>query len=396
MPFKIYDINNNGFTIEVTDDNVLLYRFSLTLNGNSYNSDSIDLPISIIDYLFSDTEYTIDIDFRYSDEVVNYTQTIKTLPSKSLSDFCSNGTNLATCIINNYNELDKVYYHDNNLVNGAEDYSYRYSGDNPNNYVCFGSNEEQCPYDNLYRIIGVFDDDKDGIYQTKLIKADYATYEMLGTDGAYTQSETTYDETQSRSKISSEILNKSGYYYHVTTDVHKPLGYYWNNSELNLINLNHNYLNSLSEEWQNKIAISNWYGANAITHTITPKEMYILERTEEIQDTKKIGLMYASDFGYAAGINCWSSTIEFIVDFLYYFLDDEYNVRENPLGSWLFISPGEGFINNSHLTYLMVGLDGTVNQKVRTAGLVRPCFYLTSDVAFQSGDGTEQSPYRIN
>ena len=38
----------------------------------------------------------------------------------------------------------------------ANDKSYRYNGANPNNYVCFGSNEADCPYNNLYRIIGVF------------------------------------------------------------------------------------------------------------------------------------------------------------------------------------------------------------------------------------------------
>ena len=38
----------------------------------------------------------------------------------------------------------------------AEDYSYRYAGANPNNYVCFGSDEETCSNDDLYRIIGVF------------------------------------------------------------------------------------------------------------------------------------------------------------------------------------------------------------------------------------------------
>ena len=44
-----------------------------------------------------------------------------------------------------------------NIVLDAEDYSYRYAGANPNNYVCFGSDVTPCPEDNLYRIIGVFD-----------------------------------------------------------------------------------------------------------------------------------------------------------------------------------------------------------------------------------------------
>ena len=46
-----------------------------------------------------------------------------------------------------------MYYHDSSLANSAEDNSYRYAGANPNNYVCFGSDEEVCSSDNLYRII---------------------------------------------------------------------------------------------------------------------------------------------------------------------------------------------------------------------------------------------------
>ena len=57
-----------------------------------------------------------------------------------------------------------LYLHDADLTNGANDNSYRYAGANPNNYVCFGSDEATCPADNLYRVIGVFNS------QVKLIK----------------------------------------------------------------------------------------------------------------------------------------------------------------------------------------------------------------------------------
>ena len=80
---------------------------------------------------------------------------------------------------------NSIYYHDSSLTNGAGDSSYRYSGANPNNYVCFGSNESTCPTDNLYRIIGVFGNN------VKLIKYDYGTTDELGTDGDYSK---TYKE----------------------------------------------------------------------------------------------------------------------------------------------------------------------------------------------------------
>ena len=70
---------------------------------------------------------------------------------------------LASYIIENvYTEdgVNGLYYHDGegtytNADQEAGDNSYRYSGANPNNYVCFGTVEETCPNDNLYRIIGV-------------------------------------------------------------------------------------------------------------------------------------------------------------------------------------------------------------------------------------------------
>ena len=89
---------------------------------------------------------------------------------------------LAEAIINLYTGTqgeNSIYYHDSNLTNGANDNSYRYAGSDPDNYVCFGSDESTCPTDNLYRIIGVFDG------KVKLIKADYATSALLGTDGDY-------------------------------------------------------------------------------------------------------------------------------------------------------------------------------------------------------------------
>ena len=56
--------------------------------------------------------------------------------------------------------VNGLYLHDGagsytNANQEAGDNSYRFSGANPNNYVCFGSDEGTCPADNIYRIIGV-------------------------------------------------------------------------------------------------------------------------------------------------------------------------------------------------------------------------------------------------
>ncbi len=81
-------------------------------------------------------------------------------------------TTLTNYIISTYTDgSNGLYYHSSSLTNSAADNSYRYSGANPNNYICFGSDAETCPSDNLYRIIGVFDD------EVKLIKTtSYGNY----------------------------------------------------------------------------------------------------------------------------------------------------------------------------------------------------------------------------
>ena len=105
------------------------------------------------------------------------------VPPTVVSDVCNGGETLSTCITtlsqNSTSSYTNIYHHDSALANGAGDNSYRYAGANPNNFVCFGTNTTPCPTDNLYRIIGVFGN------QVKLIKYDYATSALLGTDGDY-------------------------------------------------------------------------------------------------------------------------------------------------------------------------------------------------------------------
>ena len=57
-----------------------------------------------------------------------------------VSDVCTNGENLATCITTLSNKsipsATNIYHHDSNLSNGAGDNSYRYSGQGDDYYTC--------------------------------------------------------------------------------------------------------------------------------------------------------------------------------------------------------------------------------------------------------------------
>ena len=114
--------------------------------------------------------------------------------------------------------------------------------DNIKNFVCFGTNTTSCPAENLYRIIGIFEG------QIKLIKWDYATTTMLGTDGDYAtiQSGNNYSsDTGYLGKLDSYpwyFWNRANY-----NIAYNATGYYnvWNYSALNTVNLNKNYINYL-------------------------------------------------------------------------------------------------------------------------------------------------------
>ena len=208
---------------------------------------------------------------------------------------------LAAYITSLYTEdgVNGLYYHDGvgsytNADQEAGDNSYRFSGANPNNYVCFGSDEETCPNDNLYRIIGVFDG------QVKLIKYDYAGESTLGTAPA------------SNGTLSSSYykgsLSRIPYYYWSGSSSNDSNT--WSSSTLNTDILNGTYLNTLGSEWTSKIATTSWkVGGMAFSQTNTAKQYYTTELGSSSSSTTynaKIGLMYLSEYGYAGCL--WEHT----------------------------------------------------------------------------------------
>ena len=113
----------------------------------------------------------------------------------NVADVANSGDSLTTAVetlgTKGVSSITGLYHHDANLTNGAEDNSYRFAGENPNNYVCFGSDEATCPHENLYRMIGLIDD------KVKLILADGATpnyWTLPGNDqnGTYDSSTKTW------------------------------------------------------------------------------------------------------------------------------------------------------------------------------------------------------------
>ena len=283
-----------------------------------------------------------------------------------------------------------LYYHDGigsytNASQEAGDNSYRFSGANPNNYVCFGSDEETCPNDNLYRIIGVFNG------QVKLIKADYTTSGMLGTDGRDYNG--AYSSTTSNYKGNMDTSTIVAYRWNYDTSVSTYGSNNWTTSEFNTINLNTNYWNYLGPTWQDLIATTTWYLGGMTSYNNTAKEFYDGERnnagygSNPTTYTDEIGLMYPSDYGYAASPDAWATNL------------GSYENSTINASNWMYMGLVEWTIipySSLSNSVFYVGISGRLSFYNAYLGYAaRPVFYLKSNVALQGGSGTSSDPYRL-
>ena len=251
---------------------------------------------------------------------------------------------LADYVISQYTGTqgdNALYYHNSTLTNGAGDNSYRYAGasDSVNNYICLGSDTTTCPDANLFRIIGVFGD------QTKVIRAKSVGNQKWDTNDSNT----------------------------------------WSSSSLNAY-LNGEYLTSLGT-LADKIATTTWkVGGGSATYLYdVPTTAYQYEVGSSASTTTydaKIGLMYVSDYGFAADQSGWTTKLS--------------SYGSNSSKNWLYLGSAEWTISrNSRLTGLAFTVTGTgyVNYtSVTLSRGVRQSFNLESSVKYVSGSGSMSDP----
>ena len=341
---------SDSITINVSgtngDGEIVKYYYSKD-NGSNYEestSNSYTFNNLTSNTTFYIKVYVEDSNGRVSSEYVTSEKT-----TLSAADY----------VINNvYTEDGEngLYYHDGvgtytNANQEAGDNSYRYSGANPNNYVCFGSDAATCPDDKLYRIIGLFDDDKDGTYNIKLIKNT-----SIGNYAWNSEKDNTWDES-------------------TKPDIRTTL--------------NSTFLGTINSTWQEKIAEHNWkVGGMVQGGSGTAKDYYNTEigsSSGSTTDNMKIGLMYVSDYGYAAAPSNWTTGL--------YIYDSARSTN------WLYLGPDEWTISRNTNSYYHVfsvinaGLLG--GSYVALTYAVRPSFYLESSVVLTGGSGTSSDPYRL-
>ena len=255
---------------------------------------------------------------------------------------------LAEYVISQYTGVqgeNGIYYHNSSLENGAGDNSYRYAGasNNVNNYICLGSDATTCPDANLFRIIGVFGD------QTKVIRA-----KSVG------------DQKWNTSKANA-----------------------WSSSSLNTY-LNGEYLTNLGT-LADKIATTTWkVGGGSSTYLYdVPTTAYQYEVGSSASTTTyeaKIGLMYASDYGFAASSSAWTTKLS--------------SYSSNTSKNWLYLGSYEWTISRysggTTGAFVVGGSGGVGSDAVTSSCAARPSFNLESSVKYVSGSGTIENPIRIN
>jgi len=247
---------------------------------------------------------------------------------------------------------NSLYYHNSTLTNGAGDNSYRYAGasDSVNNYICLGSDATTCPDANLFRIIGVFGN------QTKVIRAKSVGYQQWHTSESNT----------------------------------------WSSSSLNAY-LNGTYLTSLGTIAE-KIATTTWKvggGSGSNISASVPATAYKNEVGSSASTTiidKKIGLMYVSDYGFAASPSAWTKI-----------LGDYDGTDANGTSiktiNWMYMGYNEWTISrhsdNTNSAFFVNSTGNVLGSNVRSDNGVRPSFNLESSVKYVSGSGSMSDPVRV-
>ena len=361
-------------------DNALYYHNSTLTNGAGDNS-----------YRYAGGDYVLTEAGKATGAtmMIGYNNSVTT----ALIDFYCNGTKqyvgyASSCSTSHYYLIkgDTTQYQTyNEALNASVEKGYL-TKDNVKNFVCFGSDATTCPTENLYRIIGVFNN------HVKLIKYDYAKSSLLGTDGDFSQEYTSnyFSGEQGESPSSNSL-------------------YYWNNagtntwsaSKLNTVNLNTNFTTNIGTAWANKIATTTWKvggGTYANLRDAVPKTAYQYEVGSSASTTTydaKIGLMYVSDYYYSASPSAWT-LVGYSSDYTKSYASAK---GENWLygGGWDWtISRFSRDSGRSSYAFYVYD-DGIVDHYTAYSNYgVRPSFSLLSSTTYVSGSGSMSDPVRIN
>ena len=309
------------------------------LLGTSIKASTTETYTLTVTYLNTDEDQTADMDKSFSGTIIGELgECVRTATETILAK----------------GETDELKYDD------TADNNLRYVGANPNNYVSF-NNE-------LWRIIGVFNniDDGTGKKETriKIIRNDpYNT-------GIAWDSNNTNDWTQAS-------LQKE---------------------------LNGTYLNSITSPYKEMISNVKWNLGGLSSSSNIPSSFYTSERGTRVYNgrptewTGKIGLMYPSDYGYATSGGSGTDRNTCLNTALFNW--DSSSVSDCKNNDWLYDGSNNQWTITPHSSYsnFVFYVRTTRNvgsDRADRSNAVSPALYLISNVKISGGSGSSSDPYRL-
>ena len=264
------------------------------------------------------------------------------------------------------------------------DNNLRYIGANPNNYVSF-NNE-------LWRIIGVFNNIDDGT-GTKETRLKIIRSEPIGNYSWDYDSTGSYNNDWTSSQL-KDLLN-SGAYYNRTTG-----SYYNNSTTATSVDFTSN---GLTEEAKSMISDAKWnLGGSSTYNDVTASMFYERERGATVYSGRptewigSIGLMYASDYGYATSGGSTTDRETCLNTELFNW--DDYDDCFN--NDWLYTGSVQWTLTPSSSTsynvFCVSSYGYVAYNRADNRAVVFPALYLNSNVKISGGEGTIDSPYQLS
>ena len=250
---------------------------------------------------------------------------------------------------------------------------YRYRGGNVNNYVYFNCSDAENQNDKTcekWRIIGII------------------------------PTEDANGNVENRLKIINSSITNSPMPWNSTLDKNTNSYNNWPTATLNTY-LNNDYYNTMSIIAKDMIDSTKYYLGGNSSANIKVDKVWQYERKNEANrqgyyygtnqimqnDTnKKVAVMYASDYGYAASKECDAT------------LSDYSNTKCNKANNWLDLSSVEWllFTVSDVSSYAFLTCDDGHIGVGSSVYYFRPVVSLSSTVTISAGDGTDKNPYQLS
>ena len=293
------------------------------------------------------------------------------------------------------------------FIDDTKDVNLRYTGATPNNYVEFANTGEQ------WRIVGVFNvKDSTGKIERKI---KLVRNESLGD---FSWDATGNDNYGINDWTKADLMKElNGDYLDTSLTANKTNWHnsYWDSSTQKPVlrqTGTFNYTTVIKEKYQNMISNSVWniggnsytgsepYSLNLLTQYNRERDKITYQNSRPTTWTGKVGLIYASDYGYASTYAECHNNLRVGVTYDNFTNKWDYSNGLCKTDNWLaknsrywILSLSSGTSNSVFTVYG----DGAVSANLAChSNSVYPSVYLKSNIKITSGTGEKTNPYILN